>query len=55
MIPDSRGRFVGVHRVPWAVSVDDAPAEKGAGGVKKQQNTDQQTLAEHKDCTDFPC
>lgn len=26
-VPESRGRFVGVQSVPWAVSVDDAPAD----------------------------
>ena len=26
-VPDSRGRFVGVQSVPWAVSVDDMPAD----------------------------
>lgn len=28
-VPDSQGRFVGVQRVPWAVSVhDDTPVEE---------------------------
>lgn len=26
-----------MHRVPWAVSVDEAPAEKRASGVKKKR------------------
>lgn len=26
-VPDSRGRFVGVQSVPWAVSVDDTPVD----------------------------
>lgn len=32
MVPDSRGRFVGVQSVPWAVSVDDTPTGGGIRG-----------------------
>lgn len=32
-VPDSRGRFVGVQSVPWAVSVDDTPADGNKGQV----------------------
>lgn len=34
-VPDSRGRFVGVQSVPWAVSVDDTPADGKRQDVKR--------------------
>lgn len=39
-LPDSRGRFVGVQSVPWAVSVDVTPADGQSQDERYTQRND---------------